>query len=107
MIALAFAATLTVVFPPPKPDCRLPPTANTAFVGHKPMRKLGEAPDANEILAVQRSIGGCDFQQVVRTGVSTPGVRVPQGLHVEGLVGVLVPSGNAAVEPAKPTGEPH
>ncbi len=85
--------------------CALPHTSGAAFHAPVTARKLGDAPDANLVLAVLRQVDGCDYQQVTRFHVSNPAApAADQGLEVPGLTGVLVPSGGA-VEPARPTSE--
>jgi len=105
MHALVLAASFMVFHvPAPNHDCRLPQTAPTTSKEAVQVRKLGDLPDASELLAVQRRIDGCDFQQVTRANVSGKAPAEPEGLHVPGLRGVLVPSGGR-VEPATPAPE--
>ena len=106
MHALVLATTFMVFHgATPSHDCRLPQAVATASRAAAQVRRLGDLPDANEVLAVQRRIGGCDYQQVTRANVSGKGQVELQGLHVPGLRGVLVPSGGGAIEPATPASD--
>ena len=97
MHALVLAATIMAFHvPSPSHDCRSPQAAPTASKAAVLPRKLGDLPDANEVLAVQRRIGGCDYLQVTRANVSVRDAVELRGMHVPGLRGVLVPSGGGA-----------
>jgi hypothetical protein len=106
MIALLLAADLTLQPPAPAPPvCDLPRATSTANPAPPRTRKLGDLPDASEVLLVDRKIGGCRYLQVVRTKVSQGGGAEPEGLHVQGMRGVLVPADSGKIEPATPTSD--
>ena len=96
MIVLALAAATSVaIVPAPAPatmTCAPPQSLQAAQ--HAPVRaqKLGDLPDAEMDLAVVRSVDGCWVRQVVRFNVSTPGGgAAPEGEHIPGYTGTLVP----------------
>jgi hypothetical protein len=97
MFALVLAPLLALAPPPPAHDCGAPQTALTSQNTPMRARKLGDLPDAEMDLAVIRSIDGCWVRQVVRFHVSDPrGGVPPEGAHVPGYTGTLVPDGPVA-----------
>ncbi len=96
MLPLILAATVVTTPPSPPPQCA-PPQVRTLQPAVRPrVQKLGELPDALAIRAVMRSVGGCQYQDVMRFHVSTPGPFYPSG--------TLAPVGGG-LEPAVPTDE--
>ena len=91
---LAAAVSALPAGAPPAHPCPAPPPTLAASTAPPRLQKLADLPDANQLLLVIRSVGGCFYQQVVRFKVSTPGsAPSPQG--------VLVPDG-ARVMPTAP-----
>jgi hypothetical protein len=107
VFAVALASPPTAAAPDQQP-CPPPAAIVTKGPGFSGPQKLTQVPDANLMLAVLRRVDGCDYQQVVRFHVSSPGAQTTLDLSgartIKGLDGVLVPSG-VAIEPLKPTGE--
>ena len=98
MIALVLAAALAAKLPQPAPAPCPHPVMRTDHAGPQAQaQKLADLPDAAEIRAVIRRIGGCDYMDVLRFNVSDP--SSPALPHV-----VRVPAGGA-IEPAKPTAD--
>jgi hypothetical protein len=96
MLPLILAAAVAGAPLKAPPDCS-PPQVKTLAPAEPPQtRKLGELPDAMQIRAVMRSIGGCQYQDVARFHVSTPGPYYPSG--------TLAPV-DGGIEPVTPTDE--
>ena len=78
--------------------CPAPAQIPTASTTHARLSKLGDLPDANQVLLVLRTVDGCAYQQVVRFKVSTSG-----GQPAADPRGVLVPDG-PRLTPVAPAG---
>ena len=99
MIALVLAAAVaTSPLQGPSGDCASPSVKTAGPAKGLGLRKLGDLPDALEIRAVMRSVGGCQYQDVIRFHASTPGPTYPPG--------TLAPVGGG-IEPATPAAEVH
>ena len=105
MHALILAATLSFFHAPPVVNGRdcLPRTQTTSTAAPLRAQRLADLPDANAVLAVTRSVGGCSYQQVVGFNVSTHAPEQAGGMQVRGLRGTLIPDG-ANLAPAMLTG---
>ena len=104
MHALILAATLSFFHAPPVvngQDC-LSRTQTTSTATPLRAQRLADLPDANAVLAVTRSVGGCTYQQVVGFNVSTHTPGRAGGMQAPGLRGTLIPDG-AKLAPATPT----
>ncbi len=101
MQVLILAATFTFLHGPPvlsQQDC-LPRTQATSAIAPVRAQRLADLPDANAVLAVVRSVGGCNYQQVVGFNVSSHAPAVARGIQVPGWRGTLIPDG-AKLTPA-------
>ncbi len=105
MYALILATTFTFLHGPPPmsaQDC-LPRTQATSSSTPARAQRLADLPDANVVLTVVRSVGGCSYQQVVGFNVSTHAPAQAGGMQVPGWRGTLIPDG-ARLTPATPAG---
>ena len=105
MHALILVTTFTFLHGPPPvaaQDCLTRPQTTSSSTPVRAQR-LAELPDANVVLAVMRSVGGCSYQQVVGFNVSTHAPAQASGIHVPGWRGTLIPDG-AKLSPAMPAG---